>query len=126
MLQKLEKKLKEKPETVVADALMDQNIFAGVGNIIKNEAMWRARIHPLAKVGDLPLKKINELIKEARNYSFEFLEQKKANTLRKHWCVYSKKTCPRDKAPLHKKYLGKAKRRSFYCDVCQLKYDGSE
>lgn len=117
------KKLKEHPDMIVADALMDQHIFSGVGNIIKNEAMWKARVHPLAKVGDLPAKKITELINEARKYSFEFLDQKKKNTLRKHWCVYSKKICPRDKTPLYKKYLGKAKRRSFFCEICQLKYD---
>ena len=29
------KKLRAKPETLVCDALLDQNIFAGVGNIIK-------------------------------------------------------------------------------------------
>jgi endonuclease VIII len=33
------KKLKKK--SLVCDALLNQNIFAGVGNIIKNEALWR-------------------------------------------------------------------------------------
>ncbi|MEP6464713.1 MAG: DNA-formamidopyrimidine glycosylase family protein [Parafilimonas sp.] len=117
------KKLKQFPETIIADALMDQHIFSGVGNIIKNEIMWRARVHPQTKVGNLPLKKMNEIIKEARLYSFEFLEQKQANTLSKHWNVYSKKMCPRCKIPLHKEYLGKAKRRSFYCENCQVKYE---
>ena len=33
---KSKKKLKEMTNTLVCDALLDQNIFAGVGNIIKN------------------------------------------------------------------------------------------
>jgi len=74
---KAKRKLKQAPETIVADALLNQNIFAGVGNIIKNEVLFRIRVHPKTKVGDLPPKKLNELIKEARNYSFDFLKWKK-------------------------------------------------
>ena len=48
------RKLRAMPETLVCDALLDQNVFAGVGNIIKNEVLFRIRLHPLAKVGALP------------------------------------------------------------------------
>ncbi len=34
------KKLRAMPETLVCDALLDQNVFAGVGNIIKNEVLY--------------------------------------------------------------------------------------
>jgi len=53
---------------------LDQNIFAGVGNIIKNEVLFRICVHPGSKVGKLPAKQLNALVKEARNYSFDFLE----------------------------------------------------
>ncbi|MDQ2863100.1 MAG: endonuclease [Bacteroidota bacterium] len=117
------KKLKQIPETLVCDALLDQTIFAGVGNIIKNEVLFRTRIHPENKIKDIPGAKIAELIKEARNYSFEFLEWKKKFVLSKHWLAYSKKNCPRDHIPFNKKYSGKTKRRTFYCDVCQVLYN---
>ena len=68
------KKLAAISNTLVADALLDQNIFAGVGNIIKNEVLWRIKIHPKTKVGVLPKKKLNELVDEAKNYSFDFLK----------------------------------------------------
>ncbi|HYJ64029.1 MAG TPA: DNA-formamidopyrimidine glycosylase family protein, partial [Parafilimonas sp.] len=68
---KAKKKLAEIPDALVADALLNQNIFAGVGNIIKNEVLWRIKVHPKTKVGDLPKKKLSELIYEARNYSFD-------------------------------------------------------
>jgi endonuclease-8 len=53
------KKLQQKPEMMVCDALLDQNIFAGVGNIIKNEVLYRIHVKPETKVGDLPEKKLN-------------------------------------------------------------------
>ena len=119
---KAKKKLKAIPDTLVADALLDQKIFAGVGNIIKNEVLWRIKVHPKTKVGDLPPKKLSELIKEARNYSFDFLKWKKAYVLKKHWCIHTKKMCPRCKIPAHKEYVGKTNRRTFYCDNCQVLY----
>jgi endonuclease-8 len=119
---KAKKKLKTIPDTLVADALLDQNIFAGVGNIIKNEVLWRIEVHPKTKIGDLPPKKLNELIKEARNYSFDFLKWKKAYVLKKHWCIHTKKICPRCNIPAHKEYVGKTNRRTFFCDNCQVLY----
>jgi endonuclease VIII len=117
------KKLKEEPNMLVCDALLDQSIFAGVGNIIKNEVLYRIKVHPETLVGKLPLKKLNELIKEARNYSFDFLEWKKQYVLRKHWLAHTKKTCSRDGSPIVKKYLGKTNRRTFFCETCQVNYN---
>lgn len=117
------KKLKAKPDMMVCDALLDQHIFAGVGNIIKNEVLYRIHVQPEAKIGDLPPKKITELIKEARVYSFQFLEWKKQFVLKKHWLAHTKKICERCNLPLEKKYCGKTKRRSFFCTNCQQLYD---
>ena len=74
-----------------ADALLDQHIFSGVGNIIKNEVLHRIRVHPESTVGALPSRKLGEMIKQARDYSFDFLEWKKAYVLRKHWQVASRR-----------------------------------
>ncbi|HEY5463121.1 MAG TPA: DNA-formamidopyrimidine glycosylase family protein [Hanamia sp.] len=115
-------KLKEIPDAMICDALLNQNIFTGVGNIIKNEVLFRTRVHPESRVGEIPAKKINELIKEARNYSFEFLEWKKQYVLRKHWLAHTKTICPRCNIPFIKKHCGKTNRRSFYCNNCQVLY----
>lgn len=117
------KKLKAAPNIMVADALLDQTIFAGVGNIIKNEVLYRIKVHPKSKVGGLPTKQLNDLIKEARNYSFDFLKWKKEYTLRKHWLAHTKKTCARDGDKIIKEYLGKTQRRTFFCNTCQVLYD---
>ena len=115
-------KLKGAPDMLVCDALLDQNIFAGVGNIIKNEVLYRIRVQPSSRVGRLPPRKLGELIKEARQYSFDFLEWKRAFVLKKHWLVHTKRKCPSCGGTLTKAYLGATQRRSFFCERCQQLY----
>jgi endonuclease-8 len=57
---KARKKLKAKPDMLVCDALLDQDIFAGVGNIIKNEVLFRISVHPESTVGGLPSRKLTK------------------------------------------------------------------
>jgi endonuclease VIII len=119
---KARKKLKQNSDMNVSDALLDQQIFAGVGNIIKNEVLFRIHIHPESLVSALPPRKLTELIREARQYSFDFYEWKKIYQLKKHWLIYTKKKCPRCKLPALKEYIGKTPRRTFFCANCQKLY----
>jgi endonuclease-8 len=115
------KKLKARPDMLATDALLEQDIFAGVGNIIKNEVLWRIRVHPESSIGALPPRKLGELIKQAREYSFDFYEWKKAFVLRKHYQVHTKSICPRDGNKITwRKQLGEKRRRAFFCEVCQV------
>ena len=116
------KKLLKEPETMVCDALLDQHIFAGVGNIIKNEVLYRIRVHPATRIAALPKEKLLELVREARNYSFDFLHWKKEFTLKKHWLAHTKKTCLRCNLNMHKEHMGKTNRRTFFCNNCQKFY----
>ncbi|RFZ81085.1 endonuclease [Mucilaginibacter terrenus] len=115
-------KMKALPELLICDALMDQQIFSGVGNIIKNEVLFRVKVHPESLVSSIPAKKLNDIINEAIKYSFKFFEQRKAGTLKKHWQAYNKKECPRDKVPLQKRDTGRSHRTSFFCDLCMKQY----
>ena len=117
------RKLRARPDVLVADALLDQDLFAGVGNIIKNEVLHRIRVHPETRMGALPPRKLAQLVEQAREYSFDFYRWKKAFVLRKHYQVHTRSTCPRDGTPLnYRKQLGQAKRRAFWCEVCQRRY----
>lgn len=119
---KAEQKLDSNPKMMVCDALMNQDIFSGVGNIIKNEVLFRIGIQPESLIGNLPPKKVKELIAEARKYSFDFLEWKRESVLKKRWQVYSKKICPLCGQKIIKKNTGLGKRSSFYCDKDQKLY----
>jgi endonuclease-8 len=116
------KKLRAMPGMLVCDALLDQTVFSGVGNIIKNEVLFRIRVHPLSIAGALPAAKLRALVEQARQYSFEFLAWKKAFVLRQHWLVHNKSICPRCLVPLSRAHLGLTKRRSFFCEHCQKRY----
>jgi endonuclease-8 len=119
---KARKKLRAAPDMLACDALLDQTIFSGVGNIIKNEVLFRIRLHPLSTMGALPPAKLRALVEQARDYSFDFLAWKKAFTLKQHWLAHAQKTCPRCHIPFHKGKLGTSNRRSFWCERCQKRY----
>ena len=119
---KARRKLTDQKDMLVCDALLDQDIFAGVGNVIKNEVLYRLGIHPLSAVGALPKSKISQLIKEVRKYSFEFLEWKRKGTLKSQWKVHRQQECPKHEIPLCIRVLGKTKRKAYYCEKCQVLY----
>ena len=96
-----------------------------MGNIIKNEVLFRIRVHPLSTVGALPAAKLRELVAQARQYSFDFYEWKKQYVLKKHWLAHTKRTCPRCDIPFTKAHLGRTRRRSFFCENCQVRYGGT-
>jgi endonuclease-8 len=120
--EKAVKKMNENPKLLACDALMDQHIFSGVGNIIKNEVLFRTRIHPLSLVNKLPAEKLKEVMTEAVKYSFDFLKWKKEKTLSRHWEAYDQQNCPRNQIPFHKKDTGKGHRTSYFCNACQVLY----
>ncbi|MGI9246405.1 MAG: DNA-formamidopyrimidine glycosylase family protein [Steroidobacteraceae bacterium] len=116
------RKLRAMPDTLVCDALLDQDVFAGVGNIIKNEVLVRIRVHPLSTLGALSPAKRRELVREARAYSFDFLGWKKQFVLRQHWLAHNKGTCARCGRKLVRAWLGETDRRTFFCSHCQKLY----
>lgn len=117
------KKLKRLPNMNVGDALLDQTLFAGVGNIIKNEVLYRLQIHPENTIGSLPPRKLTALVAEARQYSFDFYHWKKLYVLRKHWLIYKQRICRRCELPVSTAYTGVTPRKTYFCTNCQLDYN---
>lgn len=116
-------KLTDTPDKLICDVLLEQEIFSGVGNIIKNEILYRVQVHPESVIGKIPTDKKKEIIVQAKQYSFDFLQWKKANVLKQHWLAHTKKKCLRCDLQIHKKYTGTKNRRSFYCSNCQKLYE---
>lgn len=113
---------KEYSDKMIGDALMDQDLFTGVGNIIRIESLYRAKIHPESLVKDLPEKKLVYLIESVVNYAFDFLEQSKKGTVKDEALIYGKKKCPKDKSDLIIEEMGKVKRKTYVCPKCQKLY----
>jgi len=67
-------RIKKKPDWQITKALMDQSIVAGVGNYIKSDSLWLARISPLRKVSELSddnFRNLNRSIKQIMRESFQ-------------------------------------------------------
>lgn len=113
-------KIKNFPNEMVCDVLMDQNIFSGVGNIIKNEVLFNLCLRPQVLVKNLTEKQIKNLVNETHEYTWKFYEWKKIFELKKHWQIMRKKICPICGGGVTREVTGKRKRLSFYCENCQF------
>lgn len=79
-LERTQKLLLEKyADKKIGDVLLSQDVFPGLGNIIRNEVLFLSKIHPESEVDKIPAKKIKELltnIQEFSTASVELIEQK--------------------------------------------------
>jgi len=122
-IKKARKKLLARPEAMICDLLLDQQLFAGSGNIVKNEVLFRARVHPANIIENLPPRKLTELIQTTIDFCADFYRWKKQNSLRKNLQAHEKQECPRNHIPFKKADLGKTKRHCYYCEICQILYE---
>jgi endonuclease-8 len=98
------------------DALLDQGIVAGVGNAIKSEAFWLARIDPRRRSETLAAEEAERLIAETRRVMTASLDQGR----RPHW-VYraARRPCPRCGTRIEVISQGDANRSTYFCPRCQ-------
>jgi endonuclease-8 len=113
------RKVRRYPDVEIGDVLLDQTIFAGVGNIIKNEVLFRTRTAPFTLVRNLSSRRLRAITDDARAFSFRFLELRRAFSLRKNLEVYGKTLCSRCGGKIARRVHGTRQRRSFFCVVCQ-------
>jgi formamidopyrimidine-DNA glycosylase len=117
-------------------ALLDQRAVAGVGNIYADEALWRARIHPLRPAGALEAEEITALRKAIRAALEMGIARQGATlrdyrdpegregTMQREFKVYGRagEPCPRCGAPIEKTRAGG--RGTWYCPSCQPREPG--
>jgi formamidopyrimidine-DNA glycosylase len=114
-------------------ALLDQRSLAGMGNIYADEALWRARLHPLRPAGSLTAAEIRRLHRAVRA-ALEAGIRRQGATLRDYrlpdggrgsmqteFHVYGRagESCDRCGSPIEKTRV--AGRGTWYCPVCQVR-----
>lgn len=112
-------KMKKCPDAEIGDVLLDQLIFGGVGNIIKNEILSLARIHAKERVRDLSPERRKNIIAFARSFSMQFYKWRKQFALRRNLKIHRKGTCPHCGGKVTHERTGQRNRWSHYCPVCQ-------
>jgi len=113
------RKMRRHPDAQIGDVLLDQGIFAGVGNIIKNEVLFRTGYSPFAKVSSLSPASMRRIVADARVFSFRFLELRREFALRKNLEIYGRSICSRCGGKVNRRHHGVRNRRSFFCVACQ-------
>ncbi|CAL4073817.1 unnamed protein product, partial [Meganyctiphanes norvegica] len=109
------------PDRLVCDVILDQLVMPGVGNIIKNEALFNAGINPNAKVKELSKDLIAHLVKMNRDFTNIFYDcRKNGKNLQRHFRVYNKTQCVQCKVRLIKCKPGELVRPTFFCPSCQI------
>lgn len=116
------KKILKLGNEMICDTLLSQDVFSGVGNVIKNEVLFRQKVHPRSKTGNIDDEILDKLIKDTRDFSFQFLEWKRVDVLKANLKVHNKKTCPRCGVPILVEVMGKTKRKAHFCTNCQVQY----
>lgn len=118
---------------VIKAAILDQTVIAGIGNIYADESLWCAKVHPGARVGDLPDDKLQEILQCAIKIMTKSIESggstmktyikadgSKGNYLEKFANVFGRNglACPRCDMEIEKIRI--AGRGTHICPNCQV------
>jgi formamidopyrimidine-DNA glycosylase len=102
-------------------ALMDQRLFAGIGNIIADEVLWQARLHPKRTIESLDDTERRRLYTEMRKILREAVDRFDYLSRKRSWLSYVRgepnATCPRCRTPLARTVVGG--RTTYFCPNCQ-------
>jgi formamidopyrimidine-DNA glycosylase len=112
-------------------AILDQRTLAGVGNIYADEALWRARIHPLREARSLDRTEVTRLRRAIRDALQRGIERQ-GSTLRDYrlpdggsggmqneFKVYGRAGEPCDRCGTPIERIRVAGRGTWYCPSCQ-------
>ena len=119
------RRLRERGDAPIGDALLAQQALAGIGNVYKSEVLFRCRTSPFKKVAELGDAELDALIAEARALMTRNLGGAPRTTRfsgagPRYW-VYrrSGRPCLTCGALIRMQRQGLAARSTYYCPRCQ-------
>jgi len=109
-------RLREAPDRQVGDALLDQRLVAGIGNIWRSEALWDARLSPWQPVAEVPDTELRTALEAAHRLMAASVAG--ARPLRR---VYRRtgRPCRRCGAAIRAHAQGDGARIAYWCPTCQ-------
>jgi endonuclease VIII len=108
--------LRANPGRELGDALLDQTLVAGIGNIFKSEACFAARLDPWRRVGDLDGEELTAVLRAAREQMLDAV----AVGERHSFAIYRQRgPCPRCGGRVSSRGQGDANRTTYWCPSCQ-------
>ena len=61
-------RLRARPDGEIGDALLDQRVMAGIGNVYKSETLFACRVNPFTTTGSLADDELRRLVEAARKF----------------------------------------------------------
>jgi endonuclease VIII len=106
----------EHPDRAVGEALLDQRLVAGIGNMWKAEALWRAQVSPWRPLREVADDELRCVLGEAAR-----LMRGSVDGVREGRAVYRKagRPCPRCGATIRSRGQGDDNRIAYWCPACQ-------
>ncbi|HSE39119.1 MAG TPA: DNA-formamidopyrimidine glycosylase family protein [Acidobacteriota bacterium] len=113
----IRERFRKHPHLEIGVALLRQDLFAGIGNIYKNEALFAERISPFELVSSLSDKALEQLIARASSLMSRSAHSERRDS---YW-VYSRsgKPCRVCGQVICMQRQGQQQRSSYYCPECQ-------
>jgi formamidopyrimidine-DNA glycosylase len=97
--------------------IMDQSVIAGVGNLLADEALWRARLDPRRPAGDLDDDELDRLRREIRSTTRRAIERGGVHTGDVIPHRRRDGVCPRCGTPMERATVGG--RTTYWCPLEQ-------
>src|SRR5215470_8858777 len=96
----------------LGDALLDQRLVSGIGNVWKAESLWRAGLSPWLPLGEASDEELERALSEAAALMRASLEQRRPER-----AVYRRagRPCPRCGGPIRSRGQGDANRTAYWC-----------
>jgi formamidopyrimidine-DNA glycosylase len=98
--------------------LLDQGAVSGIGNLLADEGLWRARISPVRPAGELSDDELDRLRRELRSAVRSAIRLGGAHTGRFIPARRGGGRCPRCGGPLARGVVGG--RTTYWCPACQV------
>ncbi|KAL8207295.1 UNVERIFIED_CONTAM: Endonuclease 8-like 3 [Gekko kuhli] len=112
--------IKKQKDRLLCDVLLDQAVLPGVGNIIKNEALFDSGLHPGVRASQLTDEQTHHLVKMIRDFTLLFYKCRKTGlALYKHYKVYKRSSCAQCRTKITVCRLGESGRMTYFCPQCQ-------
>lgn len=128
--------LRSRPDLEVGDALLNQSLLAGIGNVFKSEVVFASGVNPFRKVASLSEDESLCLVRTARKFLKANVRENsdngivtytgfrrttgRANSLDRLW-VYGRgeQPCRKCGTPIRMQKQGPGARVTFWCPNCQ-------
>jgi endonuclease-8 len=129
------RRFRERPELTIADALLDQRLVAGAGNVYKSEVLFLCGVNPFARVAAVNDERLLALLATARTHlqanvidataaivtyrGYRRTTRRADPAERLHVYGRARKPCRTCGTPIEMRAQGPNARLTYWCPTCQ-------